>query len=72
MFEPFIRTLSEQLNSKFILFYLIDQLELILNENLDDDQNGEQKNLTIKYYTRKLLRYVRHLHLKRCWLNYLE
>ena len=49
-----------------INLFQINELEIMINDGSDD------KNLTVKYYALKVLRFLRHESLKHIWIEFIE
>jgi F-box protein 21 len=66
-FQPFIEFNKSNDRQLFdVKLFQINELENILNDGLS------HKNLTLKYYALKVLRFLRHQSLKEQWIKYLE
>lgn len=55
-----------ELNENLLNLFQINELEIILNDGF------EHKNLTLKYYSLKVMRFLRHESLKQQWIRYLN
>ena len=58
--------IDSNLSDNNINLFQVNQLEELLNDGT------EHKNLTIKYYALKVLRFLRHESLKKKWIQYIE